>query len=277
MTDETTLAATPGDEQIVNLDQAETPPAETGAEAEAKTEEETEKPEGAGDGAGEEGQSDDDKPKKLSGSRRERLRNEQLRRENEELRSRNDALERRSQAGEVEDKEPQEADFPDYIAYLEAKNAHNTRKIIREERQRDQQSRSQSDQQAHWQEAVLDHNERVEKARSEISDFDKVLASSGPVSDEVGKAIILSDNSALLAYRIGRDSALRESLNGMTGLELARAIGRLEGSVRMPPKNTKTNAPAPLSPLKGGASPAFDPKSASMDDYIAKRKAGWNG
>jgi hypothetical protein len=45
----------------------------------------------------------------------------------------------------------------------------------------------------------------------------------------------------------------------------------------MPPKNTKTNAPAPLSPLKGGAAPAFDPKSASMDDYIAKRKAGWSG
>lgn len=69
MSDENTLAGTPGDEPIVNLDQHEEPAVEAGAEAEAS--EETEKPEGAGDEAGEEGQPGDDKPKKLSGSRRE--------------------------------------------------------------------------------------------------------------------------------------------------------------------------------------------------------------
>jgi hypothetical protein len=63
----------------------------------------------------------------------------------------------------------------------------------------------------------------------------------------------------------------------MTGSKLAREIGRLEGMVRMPAANQKTNAPAPVAPLKGGASPAFDPKSASMDDYIAKRQSGWSG
>lgn len=277
MSDENTLAGTPGDEPIVNLDQHEEPAVEAGAEAEAS--EETEKPEGAGDEAGEEGQPGDDKPKKLSGSRRERLRNEQLRRENDELRARMDEFERRSQAGASEDPEPKETDFPDYVSYLEAKSAYNTRKIIREERERDLQSRSQSDQRAQWREALLDHDGRVEQARVEIADYDKVLASASnvPVSDAVGREILLSDKSALLSYYLAKNPDKLEALNRMTGHELAREIGRLEGAVRMPPKNTKTNAPAPIAPLKGGASPTFDPTKASMDDYIAKRQSGWGG
>ena len=278
MSDENTLAETPGDEQVVNLDQPETPAAEAGAETESKAEE-AGKPEGAGDDAGDEGQSSDDKPKKLSGSRRERLRNEQLRRENEELRSRMDALERRSQAGGGEEKEPQEADFNgDYFAFIEAKNLYNTRKIIREERERDQKSRSQAAQVDHIREMVVAHEDRVEEAREKISDYDKVLASAKvPVTDEVGREILSSDKSALLSYYLAKNPDKLQALNEMTGSKLAREIGRLEGMVRMPAANQKTNAPAPLAPLKGGASPAFDPKSASMDDYIAKRQSGWSG
>jgi len=278
MSDETTLAEAPGDEPIVNLDQPETPAADAGAEVEAKTEE-VEKPEGAGDEAGDEGQSGDDKPKKLSGSRRERLRNEQLRRENEELRSRMDALERRSQAGDSEDKEPQEADFNGDIFKFEREwNAWNTRKIVREDRQRDQQSRSQAAQADQIREMVVAHADRVEEAREKIDDYDKVLASAKvPVTDEVGREILSSDKSALLSYYLAKNPDKLQALNEMSGSKLAREIGRLEGMVRMPASNQKTNAPAPITSLKGGAAPAFDPAKSSMDDYIAKRKAGWNG
>jgi hypothetical protein len=278
MSDENTLAAAPGDEPIVNLDQPETPAAEAGAEGEAK--EEAEKPEGAGDDAGGEGQSEDDKPKKLSGSRRERLRNEQLRRENEELRSRMDALERRSQAGGGEDKEPQEADFNGDIFKFEREwNAWNTRKIVSEDRQRDQQSRSQAAQTEQLREMVVAHEDRVEEAREKIDDYDKVLASAKhvPVTDAVAREILSSDKSALLSYYLAKNPDKLQALNEMSGSKLAREIGRLEGMVRMPASNQKTSAPAPITSLKGGAAPAFDPAKSSMDDYIAKRKAGWNG
>lgn len=277
MSDENTLAATPGDEEIVNLDQAETLPAETGAQAEAN--EEAEKPEGAGEEAGEEGQSGDDKPKKLPGSRRERLRNEALRRENEELRARLEATERRPQAGDGDDKEPQEADFNgDIFAFERAVNAHNTRKIIREENARQAEANNKSAQTDRWREVVVEHQDRVEEARETITDYDKVLASSKvPVSDEVGREILSSDKSALLSYYLAKNPEKLQALNEMSGRELAREIGRLEGAVRMPAANRKTNAPAPITSLKGGAAPAFDPSKASMDDYIAKRKAGWHG
>jgi hypothetical protein len=278
MSDEDTLAATPGDDPTVNLDQTqEETPAKV--EPEAETGNEPEKAEGAGDDAGTDDQSGEDKPKKLSGSRRERLRNEQLRRENEELRARMEAIERRPQAGDDADKEPQEADFNgDVFAFTEARAVWKAKQFLREERAREQESRSKTAQAEQWRERVLEHQDRVEEARETITDYDKVLASSKvPVSDEVGREILSSDKSALLSYYLAKNPDKLEALNSMTGRELAREIGRLEGAVRLPAKNSKTNAPAPIAPLKGGASPTFDPSKASMDEYVAKRKAGWRG
>lgn len=278
MSDEDTLAVTPGDDPTVNLDQTqEEAPAKV--EPEAETSNEPEKAEGAGDDAGTDDQSGEDKPKKLSGSRRERLRNEQLRRENEELRARMEALERRPQAGDDADKEPQEADFNgDVFAFTEARAVWKAKQFLREERAREQESRSKTAQAEQWRERVLEHQDRVEEARETITDYDKVLASSKvPVSDEVGREILSSDKSALLSYYLAKNPDKLEALNSMTGRELAREIGRLEGAVRLPAKNSKTNAPAPIAPLKGGASPTFDPSKASMDEYVAKRKAGWRG
>lgn len=276
MADETTLAASPGDE-IVNLDQAE----ETSTGVEIKPDDtESEKAESAGDNAGDDAGADDDKPKKLSGSRREKLRNEVLRRENAALMERLEQIERaqkESQAGA--DKEPQEADFNgDIFAYERAINAYNTRKIIREENSLADQRRSEAQRNDTWRDAVVAHEERVEEARDSITDYDQILASSRtPVNPEVGREIIASDKSALLSYYLAKNPDKLQALNGMTGKELAREIGRLEGAVRMPASNRKTNAPSPIQPLKGGAAPAFDPSKSSMEDYIAKRTSGWSG
>jgi hypothetical protein len=276
MADETTLAAPPGDE-IVNLDQAEE--ASTGVETKPD-DTESEKAESAGDNAGDDASADDDKPKKLSGSRREKLRSEALRRDNAALMQRIEQLERaQSSKTETADKEPQEADFNgDIFAYERAVNAYNTRKIIREETMLAQERRQSAEQHDTWREAVVAHQDRVEDARESIPDYDKVLASAKtPVSPEVGRELIASDKSALLSYYLARNPEKLERLNGMTGRELAREIGRLEGSVRMPASNQKTNAPSPIQPLRGGASPAFDPSHSSMEDYIAKRTSGWRG
>lgn len=274
MTDEPTLAQAPGDE-IVNLDQADV----TSTEVEQKPDEaEANKVEGAGADAGEETKSDDEKPKKLSGSRRERLRREAAERENRELRALLEQTKTSKQDGESE-KEPQEADFNgDPFAFDRAWNAWNTRKIIREENSLADKRRQSVERDDALREVVIAHEERVEEAREQISDYDKVLASAHvPVSPDVGREILASDKSALLAYHLAKNPEKLQVLNGMTGKELAREIGRLEGSVRMPAANHKTNAPSPIQPLKGGAAPAFDPSKSSMEDYIAKRASGWSG
>lgn len=274
MADETTLAEAPVDE-IVNLD-----PAETTSTEEAKNPDEpAEKVEDAGDQAGDDTNPDEEKPRKLSGSRRERLRREAVERENRELRARLEQIEAPNRPGAEAEKEPQEADFNgDVFAYERALNAYNVRKIIREENSLADQRRHSEQRDDAWREVVVAHQERVEEARESITDYDQVLASARtPVSPDVGREILASDKSALLSYYLAKNPEKLQALNGMTGRELAREIGRLEGSVRMPAANRKTNAPSPIQPLKGGAAPAFDPSKSSMEDYIAKRASGWSG
>lgn len=272
MTDETTLAATPGDDNVSAINEAE-------IENLNKVDEPEEKPEASDQGADAEG-ADDDKPKKIPGSRREKLRNEALRRDNAELQRRVEDLERRSKSAGEPEKEPQEADFNgDWQAYDRARTAFEVRKVIREERQRDLEAERESAQSDAFRELRLAHAEREEDAREAITDYDQVVAAAKDIriSPEVGREILQSDKSALLTYYLSKNPDKALALNGMTGRELAREIGRLEGSVRMPAAKKQTAAPAPLTNIKGGAAPSFDPSASSMEEYVAKRTAGWSG
>lgn len=277
MTDETTLAATPGDEvastEAVFEPESLDPPKE-GQVAETE--------EVKADGNGEE-TAEGDKPAKVPGSRREKIKNEILRRELAETQKRLDEAERRlkpvSEQAET-DKEPQEADFNgDYFAFERAKTAYEVRKVVREENQRLEEGKRSSEQSEVWRDRVIAHEERVDEAKDVITDYDAVLASAKDikVSPEVGREILLSEKSALLTYYLAKNPDKALALNGMTGRELAREIGRLEGSVRMPAAKKQTTTPAPLTQVRGGAAPSFDPSSSSMEEYVAKRTAGWSG
>jgi hypothetical protein len=96
------------------------------------------------------------------------------------------------------------------------------------------------------------------------------------VRNEVIDEIKSSDNgAACLSPR--KEPEQLAAMDRMSGRELAREMGRLEATVKLPTAKKQTTAPPPLEPLKGGASGSFDPEKASMDDYVAKRKAGWKG
>ena len=128
-------------------------------------------------------------------------------------------------------------------------------------------------------ESVAAHEERMEEARERIADFDTVVrAATGlRVEQHVASEILDSDKSALLQYYLAKNPDKLRELNGMSGRALAREIGRLEGRVHLPKAKQATEANPPLNPIKGGAAPAFNPATASMDDYVAKRRAGWSG
>jgi hypothetical protein len=57
-------------------------------------------------------------------------------------------------------------------------------------------------------------------------------------------------------------------------VEQARAIGRIEASLQAPKPRTETNAPDPISPVKGKVSATRDPNRMSYKDYVAYREAG---
>ena len=259
---------------------AETPDVTTNEQPVVETTETEPKPEGEQEQPAEpEGE---EKPKRIPGSRREKIKNELLQQQLRETERRLEEAERRSpKNGEAtEAKPPQEADFNgDYFAFERAMTAFNVEQAVQKALGAAEQRRHQTEQSDVWRERAAAHQERVEDAKEVITDFDQVLASAKgvTVSPSVEQELLSSDKSALLAYYLAKNPDKLQALNGMTGRELAREIGRLEGSVRMPAAKKQTTAPSPLTTLRGGASPSFDPTKASMDEYVAKRKAGWTG
>lgn len=278
MSDQETLAATPDAETvteapvndgIIDLDapEAADEPAEGEQKEEAKSED-------AGEKAGEE-----DKPKKLSGAQRAKLREQRLLQENSELQRRLEEATRSTtaaKAGEGEDKPPREEDFNgDWFAYQRALTAYDAGKAVRDEIRKDRDTREASERQTKQAEIARErttaHLERVEDAREVIADFDQVMKGMDGVQvrNDVIEEIMSSENSALLAYHLAKNPDKLNALNSMSGRELAREMGRLEATVKLPEAKKATSAPAPLSRPKGGAAPRSH--EADLQAWLKKK------
>src|SRR6185295_18789249 len=110
-------------------------------------------------------------------------------------------------------------------------------------------------------EAVAAHLARIDQAKQRIPDFDQVIRSGGrvQVAPDVADEILNSEKSALLQYHLAGNPDKLAELNGLSGLNLAREIGRLEGRLYLPAARTATEASPPLSDVRGSAAPPFDP------------------
>jgi hypothetical protein len=278
MSEQETLAATPDatttdtpvtpvNDGIIDLD---------APEAEVKEEE---KEDGESEQVGDKEAGEDDKPKKPSGAQRAKIREQRLlaelqqrEREIEELRRSAPA----KTAGEGDEKPPKEEDFNgDWFAYQTAKSAYEGRQAIRDELRKDRETREASEREAKQaevhRERNIAHAERVEDAREVIADFDQTMEAMKGVNvrNDVLEEIMSSDKSALIAYHLAKNPSELNALNSMSGRELARAMGRLEATVRMPEAKKATSAPPPLSKPKGGATPQS--QEGILDAWLTKK------
>lgn len=102
--------------------------------------------------------------------------------------------------------------------------------------------------------------------------------------DHVAERLLELHHGPRLAYELAMNIDALEELNALPPATAREAIAKLEGQLdgmahaqtNCPPPRRVTRAPAPLRSMSGGsASPNFDPNTASMSEYVAKRKAGW--
>lgn len=280
MADEDTLAATPGEgatesatpvsDGIIDLDAPE--------EVKEQAEGEDKPKEGEPEKAGEETAGEEDKPKKLSGAQRAKLREQRLlgelqqrERELEELRAKAPA----AKASEGEDKPPREEDFNgDWFAYNTAKTAYEAGRAAAAAVDKRLGAREETERQSKQAEIVrerdLAHAERVEDARELIADFDKVMEGMKGVNvrNDVIDEIKSSENSAAIAYHLAMHPDKLNAMNSMSARELAREMGRLEATVKLPEAKKATSAPAPISRPKGGASPPS--QEADLEAYLKR-------
>jgi hypothetical protein len=217
-----------------------------------------------------EDEGDQPKKKKPSGSERAKRREEYLLNELRERERRLEELERQSpkgDGGKAKDEPPKEEEFNgDWTAYVAARAAYEAGKAVEGKlnaRERNELAQRQADAKR---DRTLAHLDRVEEAKDTIADWDQVIGSAKGVTvhEDVIDLIIESDKSALLSYHLAKNPNKIRELNSMSGRELAREIGRLEGSLRMPAGKKQTTAPPPPANLKGGAAPHTD--LAQVDD-----------
>jgi hypothetical protein len=257
-------------------------PADPFAETQAQWAEPPDEPSQHDAAPGEDGGEDEERGKRPSRSQRLQRKAQLLAAENEQLRRQLGAGARPQwdaaahMSGAADEQPPREADFGgDQLAFLHAHQAFVMRQAAREALrspvEREHAQRAALDEAANHRERVVAHYDRVDELKDHVGDFDDAMKVAATINlrDDVAREILGSEKSALIQYHLAKNPDKARELNSLSSRELVRAIGRLEGAVRLPAARRATGATPPVHPLTGATSASFDPFKAEMDEFAA--------
>lgn len=191
-------------------------------------------------------------------------------------------LEQITKAGATE-KAPVESDFSDYTDFIAAKavwtaeqRAAQRQATDAEQEAADARKRQSDVEQAERTLSAQNWASQVQDAKSRYADFETVaLDQSVPITEAMAAAIQTSDVGADVAYHLGLNKGLAAEIARMAPLEAARAIGRIEAQLTAPKARTETNAPDPITPVKGAVKASTrDPSKMPYAEYKAARESG---
>lgn len=166
-------------------------------------------------------------------------------------------------------------------AYWAAMAGYEARKGFAEQALQQEQQEAAAREAARQESLARSYEDKRELARAELPDYDKVIAAAPKVriNDELALLIVESDQTARLEYHLAKNPDKLRDLNRMSPREAARAIGRLEAQLTPSAQNRSTQAPSPISQIRGGsAGPAMTlaeaAKRGDMELYNKLREAG---
>ena len=177
---------------------------------------------------------------------------------------------------------PREADFPDPIEFAAAKAIWGAEQRLTEREARNageaaEAAKREAETISQRESAVIAEawTAQVAEAKGKYADFDQVaLANDLTVTKAMGELIMTSDAGPDVLYHLGQNRALAAQIAAMNQVEAARAIGRIEASLSQPKPRTETNAPTPISPVRGSASASLNPDKMSYEEYRQARMSG---
>lgn len=273
MTDESAAAVSAAPETVSAVDPQVT---ETEGQTQGQTAEPTGEPEG------------EEAKKSRAAERRERQKAHvaQIRTEREAALARAQQAEARKasilNAGAM-DTEPTERDFSDPLELSAARaiwkqDAKRAERFAKEAETEATEARKQAENFTQQERAALRQSfeAQVDEAKGRYADYEAVArAPDVPVSDAMADLIITSEQGADVLYHLGQNRGLAAQIARMSQVEAARAIGRIEASLQAPKPRTETNAPAPISPVKGSTGTAAkSPEKMSFAEWKAYRESG---
>jgi len=175
------------------------------------------------------------------------------------------------------DEKPRPDQFVDAFEYAEALADWSAENAVMRARQEDVEKMKQAERAK-----VIDTwNKKLEATKSELPDFDDMVASSDVVvSDQVRDAILESDVGPRILYHLAENQDLAEKISKSSLSSALREIGKLEAKFEKtePVKSVaqKSKAPAPISPIKAGTSEQAiitDTDKMTYSQYKAMRQA----
>ena len=177
------------------------------------------------------------------------------------------------------DEKPKPDQFVDAFEYAEALADWSAENAVMRARQEDIEKKNQEERQK----VISTWNTRLESTKSELPDYDDMVASSDVVvSDQVRDAILESEVGPRILYHLAENPDIAEKISKSSLITALRQIGRLEARFeKNEPKEVKTvavksKAPAPISPIKAGTSEQVvitDTDKMTYAQYKAMRQA----
>ena len=200
-----------------------------------------------------------------------------------DLEARLEAFERGSKPVKQDEpnKEPQPSDFTDAFEYAKALAEYSTAKAL-ENRDKQEAERKANEER---QKVMTSWQTKLEAAKSELPDYEDMIASSDVVvSDQVRDAILESDVGPKILYHLAENPEVATKISGLSLPSALREIGKLEArfekTAEAPkPAVRKSNAPAPINPIRGGSNvdvpmTADGEFTGSIQQWKEMRKAG---
>jgi len=200
-----------------------------------------------------------------------------------DLEARLEALEKGSKPVKQDEpnKEPQPSDFTDAFEYAKALAEYSTAKAL-ENRDKQEAERKANEER---QKVMTSWQTKLEAAKSELPDYEDMIASSDVVvSDQVRDAILESDVGPKILYHLAENPEVATKISGLSLTSALREIGKLEArfekTAEAPkPAVRKSNAPAPINPIRGGSNvdvpmTADGEFTGSIQQWKEMRKAG---
>tara|TARA_R110000751_G_scaffold121956_2_gene222551 strand:+ start:1300 stop:2082 length:783 start_codon:yes stop_codon:yes gene_type:complete len=139
------------------------------------------------------------------------------------------------------------------------------------------QTQAQQEKYTQEQEIKTSFAKRQEIAMEKYDDYLEVAGNPDVlVSPEMKDNIMDSEMSADLMYYFGNNPDEAKKLLNLRGKQLTRKFGTIEASIKKPTQKKKTQAPAPISPIKGSknSSGVKDINKLSTTDFMRLRNEG---
>ena len=209
---------------------------------------------------------------------------EELRKQADEERSKREELESRLKALESQaapkqqsrDEKPRPEQFVDAMEYAEALAFWSAENAVMKARQEETERRIQEKRQK----VINTWNQRLDAVKSELPDFEKMVASVDVrVSNEVRDAILESEVGPRILYHLAENPEIAKKVSNSSIITALREIGKLEARFEKT-EPTKTvavsKAPAPISPIKATSSEQAvisDTDKMTYAQYKAMRQA----